>query len=443
MRYAQSVDKFDSHFRLVSENFLVLDVDEFDPYTADACQSVVVGLSKQVDYLLDALCDWQSGNVVLGNFDQTYGSMFFPSFHRLLVAANAQQPLIDENEFDPYTAGAMSVYCQPLVKSIAQLTLFFWSGSVDYLSGLKIGCTISPDTYDPYIVSAIETAFDPISEQFAEVALTTVESAFESRFGTSWNNVILDDLTLQQLRSIEAGLLRSESLKRAGFSVPRSLLLHGPPGTGKTEIAKAIATSSDRSFLSVTTADFKAKYLGQSGHAVKDIFDEAREDGPTILFIDELDSVASERGGSDTFNDEIIGQLLAEMEGVDATPEIVYVVGATNNLEQIDPAVRQRFATTIEVNAPSYDQRIRLIRLLLGTKAIDKSPAFASYRLAEISAETVLTGRDYRNAIEKAEQRATFRAVESDDFDAHLVLKLDDLVEIISEEGKRALAQFG
>ena len=109
----------------------------------------------------------------------------------------------------------------------------------------------------------------------------------------------------------------AETWRAQGVTVPRSLSLTGPPGTGKTQIARTLANESGLGFLAATTADVKANFLGQSGNRVRQLFERARANAPVILFLDELDIIAPARtGGNDSLTDEIVGQLLQELDDI-------------------------------------------------------------------------------------------------------------------------------
>jgi len=165
-------------------------------------------------------------------------------------------------------------------------------------------------------IRAIAYPAEPSREHF----LQAIEAARKSRntrvdSKASWDTLVLDATVLDTLK-LTCSLLRdAEKWKQQGVSIPRNLLLIGPPGVGKTEIARTLANESGLTFLAATTANVKANFLGQSGNRVKQIFERARSSAPLILFLDELDVIAPDRslgGGSDPLTNEIVGQLLQE-----------------------------------------------------------------------------------------------------------------------------------
>ena len=119
-----------------------------------------------------------------------------------------------------------------------------------------------------------------------------------------------------------------------------NILLYGPPGTGKTDIARTVADERGVKFIEAKTADLKAGYVGQSAQLVRDLFGRARAASPCVLFIDEIESVAAERGTGDEFTKDIVTQMLAEMEGASDSERPVIVLAATDLPEQIDEAIR-------------------------------------------------------------------------------------------------------
>jgi SpoVK/Ycf46/Vps4 family AAA+-type ATPase len=244
---------------------------------------------------------------------------------------------------------------------------------------------------------------------------------------SKWENLVLDPKTLGRLKLIRGLLRDAEKWVAQGVSIPRALLLEGPPGTGKTEIARTLANEGGLGFYAATTADLKANYLGQSGNRVKQLFERARSHSPCILFLDELDIVAPDRnlGGDDPQTREIIGQLLQEIDGVQSHPEHVFVVGATNRASAVDTAILSRFTERLAIPLPDHGARIRLFHILLNGKKLGFPLDDGTILLADLSEGKSLSGRDLRNWVVTAEQNALLRAVENGGPEQY-VITLDD-----------------
>jgi SpoVK/Ycf46/Vps4 family AAA+-type ATPase len=178
----------------------------------------------------------------------------------------------------------------------------------------------------------------------------------EEQIQKIWSQIVLKpevkDSILSKLRMFNRG----------DKAAPRGLLLYGPPGTGKTEIARRLAESSGSAFMPLTNADLKAGYVGQSGQAVKKIWDEARGKPRCIIFVDECEGVFARRGalGTDSFSEEIVRGFLEYWDGVKSTGQIL-VVGATNRFDQLDSAIVSRFGAAVEIGQPEAAERVQIL----------------------------------------------------------------------------------
>ena len=164
---------------------------------------------------------------------------------------------------------------------------------------------------------------------------------------------------------IEIPLKRPELFEKLGISPPKGVLMHGPPGTGKTLLAKAVASESDAHFIAINGPEIMSKYVGGSEENLREYFEEAEENAPSIIFIDELDAIAPKR---EETNGEVerrtVAQLLTLMDGLKSRGQVV-VIGATNRPDSLDPALRRpgRFDREIEIGVPDSEERKEVLEI--------------------------------------------------------------------------------
>jgi SpoVK/Ycf46/Vps4 family AAA+-type ATPase len=264
-------------------------------------------------------------------------------------------------------------------------------------------------------VRSVAYPAEPTQENFLD-AIGTMRKSHNTKVDrkAGWETLVLDDAILDRLKLVCALLRDAEKWQAQGVSIPRSLLLAGPSGVGKTQVARTLANESGLTFIAATTADVKANYLGQSGNRVKLLFERARSSAPAILFLDELDVIAPDRaatGGNDQLTDEIVGQLLQEMDGISARDSHVFLVAASNHLERIDAAVRSRFQEKLVIPLPDHQARIRLLANLLAGKKIGFPLDDGAVLLADQTKDQALSGRDLEGWVQAAEQKALLRAL--------------------------------
>ncbi|WP_254524719.1 AAA family ATPase [Natrinema caseinilyticum] len=163
---------------------------------------------------------------------------------------------------------------------------------------------------------------------------------------------------------IELPLSEPELFRRLGVESPSGVLLHGPPGTGKTLIARAVANEVDAAFETISGPEIMSKYKGESEEQLRRTFETARENAPTIVFFDEIDSIAGTRDDEGDAENRIVGQLLTLMDGLDARGEVI-VIGATNRVDAIDPALRRggRFDREIGIGVPDEEGRREILEV--------------------------------------------------------------------------------
>ena len=164
---------------------------------------------------------------------------------------------------------------------------------------------------------------------------------------------------------IELPLRHPELFKRLGVEAPKGVLLHGPPGTGKTLLAKAVANETNASFYTIGGPEIMSKYYGESEEKLRNIFEQAEKNAPSIIFIDEIDSIAPKREEvSGEVERRIVAQLLSLMDGMSSRGKVV-VIGATNRVNAVDPALRRpgRFDREIELGVPDRDGRLEILQI--------------------------------------------------------------------------------
>jgi transitional endoplasmic reticulum ATPase len=178
----------------------------------------------------------------------------------------------------------------------------------------------------------------------------------------TWDSLILPEETKKELMQLQSVIEDPESARRFGVEPPTGLLLAGPPGTGKTTVAKVLAAEADCSFYPVSGADVMSKWVGESERNIRQLFERARSNRPSIVFIDEIDAIAGRRGDIE-IHDSQVNQLLAEIDGI-AGQRGVFIVGATNRPDQVDPALLRggRLSRTIVLGLPDEAGRLSILR---------------------------------------------------------------------------------
>ena len=171
---------------------------------------------------------------------------------------------------------------------------------------------------------------------------------------------------VQKIREmIELPLRHPEIFERVGIEAPKGVLLYGPPGTGKTLLAKAVANETNANFYSIGGPEIMSKYYGQSEENLRDVFKQAQENSPSIIFIDEIDSIAPKREEvTGEVEKRLVSQLLSLMDGLESRGKIV-VIGATNRADALDPALRRpgRFDREIEIGIPDEKSRFEILQI--------------------------------------------------------------------------------
>ncbi|KAL6122774.1 hypothetical protein NUSPORA_00031 [Nucleospora cyclopteri] len=200
----------------------------------------------------------------------------------------------------------------------------------------------------------------------------------EERPDITYDDIGGMDVQKQEIReTVELPLLQFEKYKAIGIDPPRGVLLYGPPGTGKTMMVKAVANQAKAAFIKVNGSEFIQKYLGEGPRMVRDVFRLAREKAPSIIFIDEIDSIATKRFDASTSADRevqrVLIELLNQMDGFDQNSN-VKVIMATNRQDSIDPALLRpgRLDRKIEFPLPDKRQKRLVLTTITNNMTLDK-----------------------------------------------------------------------
>lgn len=248
-----------------------------------------------------------------------------------------------------------------------------------------------------------------------------IESAKKSTL--KFSDVAGKDEEKDELMDIVNYFKDKETFVNRGIRIPRGILLEGPPGTGKTMLAKALAGEANATFYSLTGSEFNGMFRGTGTSKVKNVFKEARENAPSVIFIDEIDALARKRGGNtsitgDRDSDQTLNQLLTEMDGFSGMDEDIVVLGATNFSSSLDDALMRsgRFDRKIYVGLPNKFEREEILKLYLKSKNIHED-----VDLKQLSNQIQgFSGADIESFVNEADfisYKAGHSEIESDDFD--------------------------
>lgn len=313
------------------------------------------------------------------------------------------------------------------------LSLFLLLGITD--KGLsffeKVWSKISSQIYDPTTESA-----DPFTD-FINLDQNVVSVSTDIK--TTFKDVAGNEEAKLELQEVVKFLTDPESFTKLGASVPKGVLLGGPPGTGKTLLAKAIAGEAKTPFLKVSGSQFVELLVGVGASRVRELFEKARSLKPSIIFIDEIDSIARARsananmGGGNDEREQTLNQILTEMDGFEADTGVV-VIAASNRIDILDPAIKRagRFDRQITINNPNLKERQAILRVHAEGKILDKSVS-----LAQVAQRTIgFSGADLANLLNEAAILATRRKKDCITME-EINLSIDRIV--IGLEGKQVV----
>ncbi len=316
----------------------------------------------------------------------------------------------------------------------------------DFLSFLKnrlLGIPLHQDNVISVVLLGNPVRFKVVSLKPATIAVVdeSTEIVFEKSLPASeGERVTYDDVgglkdQLTKLREmVELPLRHPEFFRRLGIDPPRGVLLYGPPGCGKTLIAKALANESGARFFVISGPEIMSKFYGESEARLREIFREAKEKAPSIIFIDEIDAIAPKREEvTGEVEKRVVAQLLALMDGMEPMSNVI-VIGATNRIDDIDPALRRpgRFDREIEIGVPNQQGRLEILQI--HTRGM---PLAKDVDLVEISRLTHgYTGADLKALCREAAMNALRRTLPKD------YLEMGEIPSSVLERIKVTQADF-
>ncbi len=312
------------------------------------------------------------------------------------------KPDVDMSRLAEITHGFVGADLEALCREAAMICLR------DILADLDFSLAKIP--YER--LARLEVRMDHFLTALREVEPSAIREVFVEVPNVRWSDVGgLARLKQRLVEAVEWPLRYAPLFEQAGVRPPKGILLSGPPGCGKTLLAKAIANESQVNFISVKGPALLSKYVGESERQVRDVFRKARQAAPCIIFFDELDALMPARGGavSDTpVTDRVLSQFLAELDGIEELKGVL-VLGATNRLDRLDPAVLRpgRFDEVVEIPLPEEPERREIFEVHLRGK-----PVAPNVKISGLAAKSEgFSGAQIASVCNLAALRAVRRAV--------------------------------
>ncbi|MCJ7712907.1 CDC48 family AAA ATPase, partial [Candidatus Bathyarchaeota archaeon] len=233
--------------------------------------------------------------------------------------------------------------------------------------------TLEEERIPPEVLEKMDVRMDDFLHAYKEITPTAMREVYIEVSNVHWDDAGgLEDVKQQLKEAVEWPINSPELFTKLGIKPPKGILLYGPPGCGKTLLARAVATESEANFISIKGPEVFSKWVGESEKAIREVFRKARMASPAVIFLDEMDSLAPRRGlglSDSGVSQRVISQLLTEMDGLVTTSDIV-VIAATNRPDMVDSAVLRpgRFDRIIYV--PEPDEKSRLLIFSIYTKGM-------------------------------------------------------------------------
>ena len=299
-------------------------------------------------------------------------------------------------------------------------------------------------TIPPEVLDDLTVQRDDFGEALKRVQPSAMREVMVQVPDVRWADIGgLDDAAERLREGVELPLRNPDAFRRLGIRPAKGFLLYGPPGTGKTLLAKAVARESEANFIATKSSDLLSKWYGESEQQIARLFARARQVAPTVVFIDELDSLVPARGGGlgePQVTERVVNTILAEMDGLEDRQSVV-VIGATNRPNLIDPALLRpgRFDELIYVDVPGETGRRRILDIHTA-----KMPLGTDVDLDAVAARTAnYTGADLEDVVRRAGLLALRRSLDVEDVSmADFDAALEESRPSVSDEMSREYAQI-
>lgn len=274
---------------------------------------------------------------------------------------------------------------------------------------------LEEETIDAEVLDSLGVTMDNFRFALGNSNPSALRETVVESVNVTWDDIGgLDKIKEELKETVEYPVLHPDQYTKFGLSPSKGVLFFGPPGTGKTLLAKAVATEVSANFISVKGPELLSMWFGESESNIRDIFDKARAAAPTVVFLDELDSIAKARGGSvgdaGGATDRVVNQLLTEMDGMNAKKN-VFVIGATNRPDQIDPALLRpgRLDQLIYVPLPDEVARLSILKAQLRNTPLE--PGLKLEQIASITHG--FSGADLSYIVQRAAKFAIKDSIEA------------------------------
>ena len=334
-------------------------------------------------------------------------------------------------------------------------------GGEEYVKNILTGRIVAKGDSVPVrimgrVINLVVTAYQPLADAVIvnEDTIVKISEKVYAATARAVPRITYEDIgglreAIQKVREmVELPLRHPELFERLGVEAPKGVLLHGPPGTGKTLLAKAVANETNAHFISISGPEIMSKYYGESEQRLREIFKEAEENSPSIIFIDELDSIAPKREEvTGEVEKRVVAQLLALMDGLQARGKVI-VIGATNRVNALDPALRRpgRFDREIEIGIPDKAGRLEILQI--HTRGMPLGKDVDLKKLADVTHGFV--GADLEALAKEAAMRSLRRVLPDIDLEAEsipaevlnkIVVQMSDFEDALKEVEPSAMRE--